>query len=128
MNFILDASAVLAAILDEPGALQVYTAMPSAEISTVNLSEVYAKLLERDSDFETTRRVIGSFDLRIRMFDIDTMFEAAKLRPITKSRGLSFADRACAALAMRNDWPILTSDRRLAECGPLLGIDIRMIR
>ncbi len=128
MNVVLDASAVLATILDEAGGYDVFEAKPSAEINAVNLSEVYAKLIERGADFEDTQRLIGRFEFSVRTFDVALMLRTARLRPLTRSLGLSFADRACIALGQVNDWPILTSDRRMAESGPVLDMDIRLIR
>ena len=44
---VLDASALLALLNDEPGAGEVEKTVPGAIISAVNLSEVVAKLAER---------------------------------------------------------------------------------
>jgi PIN domain nuclease of toxin-antitoxin system len=44
MSFMLDASAVLAVLLDEPGGDYVFDQISESQISTVNLSEVYATL------------------------------------------------------------------------------------
>ncbi len=125
---VLDASAVLAVILNEPGSDMVVASFSEVHISTVNLSEVYAKLLERDVALTLIVAAVAAMDLRIRTFDPDQMVHSALLRPQTKAFGLSFADRACAALAQSCNCSVLTSDTRFAATGPALGIDIRMIR
>lgn len=51
---------------------------------------------------------------------------AGELRPRTRSRGLSLADRACLATAMLRDGPALTADR--AWEGLEVGVEIRLIR
>ena len=43
---VLDASALLALLLAEPGAARVAALLPDATVSAVNLSEVVAKLAE----------------------------------------------------------------------------------
>jgi ribonuclease VapC len=46
--------------------------------------------------------------------------------PLTKTHGLSLADRACLALAKRLDIPIVTADRDWADLN--LGITLQLIR
>ena len=128
MNYLLDASAVLAALLDEPGGDFVYDLMNDSHISVVNLSEVYATLLEGGMSFELADEIVGALPIRIRTFRDAHAWQTAKLRPLTKQFGLSLGDRACVAQAMMDDLPILTSDRRMADAKAVVGIDIRMIR
>ena len=52
--------------------------------------------------------------------------EIARLRPLTKARGLSLADRACLALARRLEIPVLTADRDWADLN--LGVTVQLIR
>lgn len=128
MSFVLDASAVLAALLDEPGGDYVYGVMNESHISVINLSEVYATLLDYGMDFETADKAIGALQFRIRTYRDAHAWQTAKLRPLTKSLGLSLGDRACITQGMFSDLPILTSDRRMASAKEALGLDIRMIR
>ena len=53
--------------------------------------------------------------------------EAARLRPLTRSAGLSLADRACLALTRRLAGEALTADRAWLEF-ELADIHIRSIR
>lgn len=128
MTFVLDASALLAVLLDEPGGDYVYDVMGGSLISVVNLSEVYATLLEGGMAFDTAREIIDPLPLWVRTFRDGHAWQTAKLRPLTRKFGLSLGDRACITTAMFSDLPILTSDRRMADSKDLLGIDIRMIR
>lgn len=128
MSCLLDASAVLAVILDEPGGDDVYEVMNDAHISAVNLSEVYATLLDGGMAFELADEIIRALPFRIRTFRDDHAVQTAKLRPLTKSFGLSLGDRACITQAKFSDLPILTSDRRMAAAKDVVGLDIRMIR
>jgi ribonuclease VapC len=123
---VFDASAVLAVLLDEPGADVVIDNMQAAHISTVNLSEVFTKTIEQGGSLERTQARIDSFGLRIRKFGEHHALAAAKLRPLTKHLGLSAGDRACLALGQCTLLPVLTADRQWADLD--LGIDVRMIR
>lgn len=118
---VLDASAPLALLQGEPGAERVAAALPRAAISGVNLSEVVAKLTD-----EAIRASLAGLDLDVRPFDEDLAYDAGELRPATRARGLSLADRACLALARRLDAKALTADR--AWLGLEVGVVIEAIR
>lgn len=131
---ILDASALLALLQDEPGAPAVVEAIEAgAAISTVNLSEVLGKLAERGehvrSTVATIRQAVDRADggLRIESFTEEDGIEAADLRPRSKSQGLSFGDRACLALAARFEVPAVTADRDWADL-PKVGVAVKLIR
>jgi ribonuclease VapC len=131
---ILDASALLALLQDEPGAPAVVEAIEAgAAISTVNFSEVLAKLAERGehvrSTVATIRQAVDRADggLRIESFTEEDGIEAADLRPRSKSQGLSFGDRACLALAARFEVPAVTADRDWADL-PKVGVAVKLIR
>lgn len=128
MSVVLDASALLAALFDEPGGDYVFEVIDDAHISSVNLSEVYTTLLDGGSTFEQAEDIVAPLPILIRPFGSDNAIQAAKLRRQTKSFGLSLGDRACIAQAIMDNLPILTSDRRMADAGTTVGIDIRMIR
>ena len=128
MSFVLDASALLAVLFDEPGGDYVYDVMGGSEISVVNLSEVYATMLEGGMAFEAVREIIDPLPMWVRTFRDGHAWQTAKLRPLTRKFGLSLGDRACITTAMFSNLPILTSDRRMADAKDVLGLDIRMIR
>lgn len=128
MSFTLDASAILAILLDEPGGDYVFAQLNNSEISVVNLSEVYATLMDGGMTFEQAEAIVGPLPFRIRTFRDVHACKTAQLRPVTKKFGLSLGDRACIAQAIFNELPILTADRRMAEAKSLLDIDIRLIR
>jgi PIN domain nuclease of toxin-antitoxin system len=123
---VLDASALLALLLDEPGADMVADHLDGACISTVNLAEAGAKMVERGAGLDLVEREVHAAAITVVPFDVEQALEAARLRPATKAFGLSLGDRACLALAKRMDGVALTSDAAWAE--PDLGIEIRLIR
>lgn len=126
---ILGASALIAFLHDEPGSDAVLDAIvATAALSVVNWAETLSKLA---ADGDDPRQVADSFHtsdsplLLQPLTDTDCV-EIARLRPLTKTRGLSLADRACLALAHRLQLPVLTADRDWTELD--LGITIKLIR
>lgn len=98
-RYVLDASALLAAMLGERGAETVEVHFADACISAVNLSEVVAKLAERGVPAQTIRESLSDLDLDVRDFDTAHALRGGELRTLTRSKGLSLGDRACLALA-----------------------------
>lgn len=109
----LDASALLAVLRQEPGADLVAGLLRggACAVSTVNLSEVVSKLLERGVDLVTIRGHLDGLGFVVHQFDELDAFDAASLRPLTRHAGLSLGDRACVALAARLGTPVVTTDR-----------------
>lgn len=126
MTVVLDASALLAVIYSEAGAEKVTEAMNDATISVVNLSETFAKMLDRGFPERDARLILDGFSVRHADFDTESCFSAGALRAATRKRGLSFADRACLALARREQATVLTTDRAWADLD--LGVDVQVIR
>jgi ribonuclease VapC len=124
---VLDASAVLALLKQEPGSEQVAQVVDDgAAISAVNLSEVVAKLGEADRTEAAIRGVINALDLDVVSFDAELAYRAGLLRSATRAAGLSLGDRACLALAEHLGLPAFTTDRSWASLR--LGATVRVIR
>jgi ribonuclease VapC len=125
-SVVLDASAVLAVLLAEPGAELVQTFLDGAIISSVNHAEVVSRLVDKGAPVDEIRAQVGSFGVPVVDFGIDLAETAGFLRAKTRSKGVSLADRACIALAEREGLPVLTADRRWAELD--IGLDVRLVR
>jgi ribonuclease VapC len=125
VSSVLDASAVLALLNGEPGA-EIVASEPEPVISSVNLSEVVAKLAERGGTEPGIRVRLGDLRLDVRDFDSEAAYAAGLLRPLTRAQGLSLGDRACLALAMRLGVPLLTADRVWRDLP--FAVDVRVIR
>lgn len=116
MGPVLDASALLAHLRDEPGADVVVEAIASgAVISTVNLAEVFSRAADRGDDpaklaAELTQSGLLDGAITVEPFTAADAIDAGRLRPLTRDAGLSLGDRACLALARRLDAPALTAD------------------
>jgi ribonuclease VapC len=107
---VLDASAVLALLYDEPGATRVAAALTRAESSTVNLSEVLGRFARDGVPLETALRRLTALPIVFVPFSAEQAATAARLLPLTRPAGLSLADRACLTLALERQATALTTD------------------
>ena len=109
---VLDASALLALLNQEPGSERVATCIANgAVISTVNLSEVVAKLSDAGMPEEVTREALSILGILVVDFDTALAYDAGLLRPLTRQMGISLGDRACLALARHLNLPAVTTDK-----------------
>jgi PIN domain nuclease of toxin-antitoxin system len=119
---VMDSSAVLALMFNEPGGDRVVPLMNGALLSTVNFAEVYARLLHRGSPALEAWHQLTGLQCEICYFSTEQARVAAELAPITRPYGLSLGDRACLALALERKAPIYTADRVWTQ----LGLDLRI--
>lgn len=125
---VLDASAVLAVILEEPGAGRVESLLPGAKVSAVNLGEVVAKLRDLGMPEATVETVLDGLQMDVRAHDWDAALAAGFLRPTTRSAGLSLGDRACLALGVALGLPVVTADRSWQGVAEAVGVQVTAIR
>jgi len=123
---VLDASALLAAFQVEAGWQVIECAMDDSLISTANLSEATAKIVERGKSTEAMLACVMPTGLSVVAFEPADAYETADLCRPARRFGLPFDDRACPALARRLDLPVLTADR--AWAGLDFGIAVEVIR
>jgi PIN domain nuclease of toxin-antitoxin system len=123
---VLDASALLAHIRGERGSDPVAEFAPDALMSTVNLAEVFSKLMEQSLTAEQADEIVFRYGLEVVPFDEGLARGAGALRPATKNLGLSLGDRACLALALREALPVVTTDRNWTKL--TLGIEMKIVR
>ena len=91
---VLDASAVLALLNDEPGADCVASYVAAGVICTVNSAEVIGKLIDAGMPEEAAVQVLNILALEVIEFDQDLAVRTGALRPLTKRFGLSLGNRA----------------------------------
>jgi ribonuclease VapC len=114
---VLDASALLALLQNEPGAEVVADLLTHGVMSAINLSEVVAKLTDHGMPLEAAREAIDGLPIDVHSFDRDAAFAVGELRRATRRAGLSLGDRACLALAAHLGVAAVTADRAWASLG-----------
>ena len=126
MNYVLDASAVLCLVLEERGQENVVSRAKGASITSVNMAEVWTRLIDLGTDAADLDTVASTLRLTIVPFDAALARVAADLRHGTRPAGLSLGDRACLALALRLGATALTADRKWSDLD--LGVEVEQIR
>ncbi|HXD61682.1 MAG TPA: type II toxin-antitoxin system VapC family toxin [Lacisediminihabitans sp.] len=125
--YVLDTSALLAYLNDEPGGDEVEALLDDALISTVNLAEVLQKATRNDISATQLTTDIAGMGVHSVAFDASMAAMTAQLWPQTKTHGLSLADRGCLSLAAQFNAIAVTADRAWADLD-LPGIDIHLVK
>ena len=125
-EIVADASAILAALKNEPFSNLDPRRLVGATISAVNLCEVMSKLHDDGLKDIQADAAVSAMDLRVISFDEPQARIAARLRAITRDAGLSLSDRACLALGLYLGRPVITADRAWASLD--VGVEVVLIR
>lgn len=125
-RLLLDTSALLALVLEEPGAAAVLAGLDRAAIGAVNLAEVLEVAVRRGVSPDRAAAWPDELGLPVLGFDAAMAAQAALLLARWRYRGLSLADCACLGTARVLGLPVLTADRLWSELD--LGLEVRPIR
>jgi ribonuclease VapC len=125
---VLDASAVLALLFEEPGAEVVRAQLRTGVIGAANLAEVLAKLSDHGLPAMEAVRAVTILGLEVAPMTEAQAGRSAELRPMTRAVGLSLGDRACLALAAELGAPALTADRSWDAVAGAAGVSVQVIR
>jgi PIN domain nuclease of toxin-antitoxin system len=106
---VVDASAVLVWLQDEPGADAAEPLLLEGLIGAANWSEVLQKAREHGADAELVGRLLASFGLQVTGVTRADAELAAELW--RRKRPLSLGDRLCLGLGKRLGIPVATADR-----------------
>lgn len=123
---VLDASCVLAYLFSETGRERAEVCLAIGVISAVNVTEIVGKQIDKGLDPKMASDRYEGLNLSVRIFDEETAILAGQLRAATAHRGLSLGDRACLALAIRENATAVTADRKWADLK--VGCRIELIR
>jgi ribonuclease VapC len=129
-NAVLDASAVLAVVRDEPGAdvVEAVLLAGSCAISVVNWMEVAERAIALGLDPRPYRDMLLQAGVRFEPLALADADRGATLRAATRAAGLSLADRCCLALAERLECPAYTADAAWKRLRDGVKIEVRLIR
>jgi ribonuclease VapC len=122
----LDSSAILAVFFQERGGEVVSPILRGALLSTVNMTEVHTRMIDRGAQPQQAWNWIEGLQCEVCFFTDQHARAAAELRSITRAFGLSLGDRACLALAIDRKATVYTTDRIWKNLN--LGIQIEVIR
>ena len=126
-KIVLDASALLAVLNGEPGADKLTPELLStAACSTVNLSEVQGKLIDRGLSPDRAWAATMTPVAEAIPFTLEQAKAEGSLIAKTRALGLSLGDRACLALGLALKAPVYTADRSWKNLK--LGLRIHLIR
>jgi len=125
-DVILDASALLALLNQEPGAEIVAKHLPHAKISAVNLAEVITRLNLTGIPDKVIIEVLKLLSLDVVPFDEQQALQAGVIARKTKALGLSLGDRACLALGIVRGCSVLTADKAWLEVD--IGLEVLLAR
>ena len=125
---VLDASALLALILGEPGGEKVQRVLTDCAMTAVNLGEVVGHFARFGSPETEIRLMLDPLPFVRVALDEELAFIAGLMLPATVQAGLSFGDRACLALANKLGVRALTADRSWQRIGAVVGVEVDLIR
>lgn len=116
MGYLLDASALLAVLLHEPGHARVRGLIDGAAIHALNVAEVMAKLVGAGVPFEEARASIEELDLHVmETFTLHHAGECGRLIAATRKPGLSLGDCICLTAAAAAGATAVSGERRWKE-------------
>lgn len=123
---VLDASALIAFLRQEPGADKVAAVIDRVCISAVTLAEVLGTMADCGKDLEEAAYYIAKLDIPAVPFDTAQARIAASIRRATRDAGIATGGLACLSLAAKLAVPALTTERDWSKCK--IGVDVVRIR
>jgi PIN domain nuclease of toxin-antitoxin system len=121
---VIDASALLAILFDEPGADIAIAHSRNGFMSAVNLCESIERVIRVGGSAEFVIDAAARFEINILPFGSPEAVIASQMRGRPGYAGISLADRACIATAQVRGLGILTADRAWST----LGLDKEIVQ
>ncbi len=121
---VFDASALLVLLLKERGHEKAASHINESLISTVNFSEVLARLVRQGVFPDEAHGRVTELGITVINFDQSHAVIAASIRNQMRASGLGLADCCCIALALGEQLPVLTADRIWKSLGLALHVEL----
>jgi ribonuclease VapC len=123
-SYVLDASAILALLNNEPGAEKVQAALTHSRcfMSVVNWSEVARKLVLKNLAVDSVAQSLLALGLEFKDYDYSQAVATAQI----VAQSLSWGDRACLALTEALGATALTADQAWQSL--VNGVSVELIR
>ncbi len=125
---VLDASALLALLLNETGADAVTEVLHEASMCAVNVAEVVSYFANLGASHDNIKALLQPLPIMIFPADAELSYAAGMLRYVTRHAGLSLGDRYCLAFAANRGDRVITADRSWARIADEVGISVKLIR
>ena len=125
-KYLLDASALLALLNNEPGAKRIEEILPESVIGAVNACEVIAKLVSAGMSPSDAQSSVKLINIEILPFEEEAAYKAGGLVSETRKLGLALGDRACLALGMMRNLTVMTADQSWSKLR--LSVRVEVIR
>lgn len=123
---VLDASVLLAVLLQEPDHEKIVSLLDRAKMSSVNLAEVITKLTAYGQPADAILTLIDDMEIQVEPLDKARAVATGLLTAKTSKAGLSLGDRACLSLAREFKLPAITADKAWSKVN--IGVDVQIIR
>jgi PIN domain nuclease of toxin-antitoxin system len=127
-EFVLDASALLAMLNEEPGGGRVADNIASARIGVINYAEVVSHFARLGMPARDIDAMLDPLPMEVVPADKGLGQIAGRLRAVTAQAGLSLGDRFCLALAQRDGLPAWTADKVWKTVAKEVEVNIVTIR
>ena len=124
MSALLDASAVLAWLQQEPGGAEIKRLLDGGLITAASWSEVLQKVSQHGGDIDEVGLLLRALGLKVTDVTRADGERAAHLW--NRSNPLSLADRLCLAAAHRLGLPAVTAESRWVQSDS--GVDVQLTR
>ncbi len=125
-RYLLDASALLALIRNEPGCERVKAVLDDSGIHSFNFAEVVRKMIAKGMPASELQTLLEELQLTVfEAFSRELAYAAARLAAQNLSLGLSLGDSVCMTVASGLGMAAVTADRRWSE---VQGLDIELLQ
>ena len=126
MSIVFDSSVVIAILKQEVGYQNAEFFLEDALISAVNYAEVVECITRLGYANEEIKVVLQKFPFKVISLNHSLAEAIGLMSRETKKYGLSLGDRACLALAIDKQLPVLTADRVWANLD--VPIEVKQLR
>ncbi len=124
MSVLLDASAVLAWLQQEPGGAEIKRLLDGGLITAANWSEVLQKVGQHGGDPDEVSLLLRALGLEV--IDVTRADGERAAQLWIRSNPLSLADRLCLAVAHRLELPAVTAESRWVQSDS--GVEVQVKR
>lgn len=124
VDYMLDASALIALVRQEPGHDVLSRLLENSAISAVSMSETVTKLVQKGGTRAQVEELLRALKLNVVAWDEDLAYRSAGFAHLARERGLSLGDRACLTSAQAFNSTALTTERNWSD----LNLPVQQIR